>query len=95
MALADSARGDTGKLLSDAKDKAGALARFFCTMQDELGSRTLEGQAVCITTEPAVFLTLSLDGRIPPDSLSGFVLVARRRPPTSRSRPSCSASTRR
>ncbi|MCJ7544303.1 MAG: PDZ domain-containing protein [Phycisphaerae bacterium] len=75
VALAGSAWGDTGKLLSDAKDKASALARFYCTMQDELGSRIFEGQAVCITTEPAVFLTLSLDGRLPPDSLTGFVLV--------------------
>lgn len=75
VALAGPAWGETGKLLSDAKDKASALARFYCTMQDELGSRILEGQAVCIATEPAVFLTLNLDARIPPDSLSGFVLV--------------------
>jgi serine protease Do len=67
--------GDTSKLLSDTQGKAAALARFFCTMDDELGRRTLEGQAVCITTEPAVFLTLNLDSRIPPDSLSGFILV--------------------
>lgn len=75
LALCAPAAGDVSKLLSDTNDKAAALARFFCTLTDELGMRTIEGQAVCITTEPAVFLTLGLDARIPPDNLSGFLLV--------------------
>ena len=69
------AAADTGKLLSDAQNKVGALARFYCTMQDEQGSRTVEGQAVCITADPAVLVTVGLDVRIPPDSLSDFILV--------------------
>jgi serine protease Do len=72
--------GDVGKMLSDAKDKAGAMARFYCTVQDELGVRTIESQALCITAEPAVFISLGLDARIPPDSLSGFVLVPAQAP---------------
>ncbi len=82
-AMAIPAWGDTAKLLSDTRDKASALAVFNCTMQDELGSRVLEGQAVCITTEPAVFLTLGLDARIPPDSLGGFLLFPVGSPNTS------------
>ncbi len=75
MVLSVPAFGDVSKMLLDVKDKAGALARFYCTMQDELGARTVEGHALCITAEPAVFITLGLDSRIPPDSLSGFVLI--------------------
>lgn len=80
LALSAPAAGDTAKLLSDTKDKAGSLARFLCTLQDELGARTVEGQAVCITTEPAVFVTLGLDSRMPPDSLSSFLLVPANEP---------------
>jgi hypothetical protein len=73
--LTISAFGDVTKLISDTKDKVGALARFYCTMQDEMGVRTLEGQAVCITADPAVFITLGLNARVPPGSFNNFVLV--------------------
>ncbi len=75
LAIAPVAAGDSAKMMSDTAGRIGALARFNCTMQDELGSRTLEGLAVCITTEPAVFITLGLDARVPAESLQAFVLT--------------------
>jgi len=75
LSLTPVARGQVTKMMSDTAVQTAALARFLCTMQDELGTRTLEGLAVCITTEPPVFITLSLDSRIPPGSLDKFLLV--------------------
>jgi serine protease Do len=51
------------------------MAVMRCTIQDEMGSRGVEGPAICIATEPsAIFITLALDRRLPPQSLKDFVL---------------------
>jgi serine protease Do len=73
--LTQPVQADVSKMLADAKEKASAMAILRCTIQDELGSQTVEGPAICIATEPsAIFTTLVLDRRLPPESLKDFLL---------------------
>ena len=63
-------RADESKMLVDAKEKASAIAVLRYTAQDELGSRGVEGPAICISSESsALFITLAIDRRQPPESI--------------------------
>jgi len=66
---------DPSALMVEIAAKANTTIAFFRgTMVDELGSRMVLGPAICISTKPDIFITIALDTRIDPKTLSDFVL---------------------
>ncbi len=66
---------DTSKMLSSIHSKAaGALATLQFTVENQAGSRTFGGQAVCID-KTGVFMTLSIDARINTDMIKDLELT--------------------
>jgi len=53
---------------------SGALVVFECKLDDERGINTIGGQAICIA-DSGIFMTLSLNTQITPDSLSEFKII--------------------
>jgi len=58
-----------------AQQHANSLAVFRGTVTNEFGKGEVAGPAVCISTEPAVFISLALDARVRPENLSDFRLT--------------------
>jgi len=75
LVLPAAARADTTTMLQDVvKKAAGALAVVRYEIDLETGKRVAMGQGICITQD-GVFLTTSLDPRLPVKSLKGFQLI--------------------
>jgi len=66
---------DTQVMSGLAETARSAMAVLRCTLEDELGARTVAGLATCIKAGPnAVFITNALDSRIHPEYYRDFVL---------------------
>ena len=72
---------DASQMLAQIAEKhTASMAVFRANLTDEMGTREVIGPAICISTNPAVFVSLALDARVAPEHLSDFKLTPAGKP---------------